>query len=808
MSPATAGEPEATAQRLEDVLNLASWRSALFTTFSLSLGFFEAFILPKLEAVGCADVTVLVDKNFYLSSLSERQAESVGKHYRLLPVSCSGQGVFHPKLAYLTGAQFDLLSVGSGNMTYAGHGANLECIDFASSAREPAVFGEFAGFLEALLTSGTVELGEARSVVEWFQKQAARRDVAGGPAGGANLLHSCITPVGSQLVERLKAQGKFDRLVCASPFHHPAGQSLRRIANELGIGKVDVCLDPEGHRAPFALEMLAQAGLLGGFVLPDKNESRPLHAKWYDFRGVQNFTLTGSVNATNQSLWSTDNVEVAMLRESEPKQMREWIAAHPKIVEARPFERIAQESTRAITAVVGLNGVLRGAIQGTPVFAGVWQGEVVGMFERTAIGDIAVDLEGRFSFPVPSRFQDPHGAIQLRMKRDTNTAAGWITLQSYLQESVENRGARVALNRLARGEAIAGDVERLVHWLTAFVEGRVGNANPAGQRGEAKDDDAAATANRRWTYDEWMRSDGAGRAPGDNVGDLVRRALETLARGHAAATASFGVTKGHVIDVGGDSEESDRQPVREDEFDLVAELVKAIEKIVGENPDVPIAQDLAFFKLEQGLRSGLNDDLCGAFVTRALEWVRWLAQVRFSDAQRGSLAPVVVAVASSVASLAPTANAQSWRADLKELLRLFVLQGDADQLHALAMEGMAHRVMGMLNTDKRTELLEGVELLVQTRTLREELADFVQKIDAGQRPPVPGVLSQHVGLPAINALLERARDSKQKYCRIENIEQLNACPCGAGLHKDDLRELARRRAIKCRGCSRAIVWLG
>lgn len=811
MNAVAAGEQEAAAQRLEDVLSIARWRSALFTTFSLSLGFFEAYILPKLEAAGCADVTVLVDKNFYLSSLSERQAESVGKHYRLLPISCAGQGVFHPKLAYLAGPQFDLLAVGSGNLTYAGHGANLECLDFALSSRERAVFGEVAGLLGALAASNAVDLGEARGVVEWFRQQAERRGAADGPSGSAGILHSVVSPVGAQLIERLRGQGKLDHLVCASPFHHPSGQSLQRLASGLGIGKVDVCLDPDGHRAPFVLEKLTQAGLAGGFVLPDKKESRPLHAKWYEFRGARNFTLTGSVNATNQSLWSTDNVEVAILRPSESEHLHHWVSALPKTVEARPFERIAQTSTRAITAVVGLNSVLHGTVHGAPLPAAAWQGEIVGMFERAATDDIAVDAEGRFTFPLPGRFQDPHGAIQLRMKHDATTAAGWITLQSYLQESVENRGARVALNRLARGEAIKGDVERLVHWLTAFVEGRVGDANPAGQRGERADDDGAATANRRWTYEEWIRSDGAGRAPGDNVGDLVRRALETLARGHAAATASFGVTRGHDIDVGGDTDEADRRPATEEEFDLVAELVKVIEKIVADSPEVPIAQDLAFFKLEQGLRSGLNDDLSGAFATRALEWVRWLAQIKFSEAQREGLAAVVIAVASSVACLAPSTNVQAWRADLKDLSRIFVPQGRADQLHALAVEGMGHRVMGVLNAEKRAELLAGVALLLQTRTLRDELAELLQKIDAGQRPQVPDALAQHVGLPAINALLERARDSRQKYGRIDNIEQANACPCercGTGLQKDDLRELRRRYAIKCRGCSRAIVWLG
>src|SRR5262249_10985950 len=155
------GKGDLTAGSVCDVLRMGRWSRALFTSYSLSLGFFESFVLRPLEDGGCPDVNILVDQNFYRESLSERQAAQVGKYYRIFPISCEGKGIFHPKIAYLCGDEGDLLAVGSGNLTYAGHGANLECVDFAFSPYERRVFADCSGFFNALLERKSIDLGQA-----------------------------------------------------------------------------------------------------------------------------------------------------------------------------------------------------------------------------------------------------------------------------------------------------------------------------------------------------------------------------------------------------------------------------------------------------------------------------------------------------------------------------------------------------------------------------------------------------------------------------------------------------------------------
>ena len=59
-------------------------------------------------------------------------------------------GVFHPKCIYLSGADGDVLLVGSGNLTFGGFGRNVEVLEVMTAAVCPWVFHEFGEYLNAL----------------------------------------------------------------------------------------------------------------------------------------------------------------------------------------------------------------------------------------------------------------------------------------------------------------------------------------------------------------------------------------------------------------------------------------------------------------------------------------------------------------------------------------------------------------------------------------------------------------------------------------------------------------------------------
>lgn len=84
-----------------DLVSAHPWQRVTFTTYALSLSFFEAVILDALIRGGGREALILADVDGVRASLSEQGAQRVGKDYEVEPVSVSS-GVFHPKISVLS----------------------------------------------------------------------------------------------------------------------------------------------------------------------------------------------------------------------------------------------------------------------------------------------------------------------------------------------------------------------------------------------------------------------------------------------------------------------------------------------------------------------------------------------------------------------------------------------------------------------------------------------------------------------------------------------------------------------------------
>ena len=83
-----------------EIIARGRWENALFTTYTLSLTFFETHILKNcLTKTGCRNIWVVADVDGYQQSLAERQSSRVGQEYHLVPVALDN-GVFYPKCSY------------------------------------------------------------------------------------------------------------------------------------------------------------------------------------------------------------------------------------------------------------------------------------------------------------------------------------------------------------------------------------------------------------------------------------------------------------------------------------------------------------------------------------------------------------------------------------------------------------------------------------------------------------------------------------------------------------------------------------
>src|SRR3954470_8638463 len=84
-----------------EILASEKWHSALFTTFSVSLSFFEAVPLHALRARGARSIGILTDIVGYRASLSEAGVADAGRTYDLVPLRLSTGFFFHPKIMLL-----------------------------------------------------------------------------------------------------------------------------------------------------------------------------------------------------------------------------------------------------------------------------------------------------------------------------------------------------------------------------------------------------------------------------------------------------------------------------------------------------------------------------------------------------------------------------------------------------------------------------------------------------------------------------------------------------------------------------------
>jgi hypothetical protein len=310
-------------------------RTVLFTTYTLSLSFFEAMLLPLLRQVGCQNTAVLVDAQEAVKSLAEANVNYAGRRYWVAPVVAPGGGVFHPKLTYLSGDKVDVLAIGSGNLTMPGLSGQLETLDAVASTEDPSVFIQFQAFAAGL--AAKID-STSRQAADLLREYAIRAQDVAAKSGEAIksfpwspvLVSSLDRPARDQIIEYWRLQGEqATSLTVLSPFHAPDGGPLDRLASSLGASGVSVGLDPKTRVALFDLDRLKISGTTKYVVPVVDGSPRRLHGKVFEIAGTTGaLVTTGSINATHQSLESTKNIEVSLARWL-PSNCFKWSKTEP-----------------------------------------------------------------------------------------------------------------------------------------------------------------------------------------------------------------------------------------------------------------------------------------------------------------------------------------------------------------------------------------------------------------------------------------------------------------------------------------------
>ena len=454
-----------------DVIDGGKWERALFTTYALSLSFFESILLRSLRRVGCQETWVITDIQGYRDSLIERRSQGVGQEFRLVPVSLK-EGVFHPKCIYLVSRTMDVLLVGSGNLTFGGFGRNLEVIEVLLSTTAPSAFEDFASFLTSIEIRAEKDLHcPDLAWTKIFRDCASRssQSLAQSSQEQPRLIHTVDTSVISQLPTQITHLNPRE-LTIMSPFFDNDGNAVRRLADALGCTSVRIAIRPNENKCNFPFnESLKWKQSKVAAVWPDASApKRPLHAKWIETRGeMGTAVLTGSINATTAAICTTRNVEVGVLRTSSAdREWVSWVASTiPKHFEPAKYEHLSVDELLVYAYLAG-DGDLSGTILGAQVPSGLWNGSLIKPSGETKPFELQVRSDGRFraTLPQAAEFSLTSG-LQLRLHHGSAIARGWVHVEDILRMPRLPRLNIPAMLRLISREDTEDDEIALLEYL-------------------------------------------------------------------------------------------------------------------------------------------------------------------------------------------------------------------------------------------------------------------------------------------------------------------------------------------------------
>ncbi|OAP39033.1 hypothetical protein AU381_07970 [Sinorhizobium glycinis] len=302
------------AYRPEELAGARPWKLAAFTTYALSLSFFESIVLDRLVRGRTQEALILADAEGVRAALSEQGAQRVGRDYEVEPVAMTG-GVFHPKVSFFHDGSEAHLLVGSGNLTFSGWGRNLELVEHLHPSFAGDAFEDAADFFDALASQPTAAHGAQDRCLQIAARLRGAASV-GMKNGSFRLLHSLGQRIGDRIEELADGLGGATRLAAAAPFWD-GGQAVTTLCRALKLECAHVHAHPHGAVQGSVGDCWprnAEIEIVPVEASEFANERRPLHAKAFEIECRRGrIVVSGSANGTRAALYG-GNVEACVAR--------------------------------------------------------------------------------------------------------------------------------------------------------------------------------------------------------------------------------------------------------------------------------------------------------------------------------------------------------------------------------------------------------------------------------------------------------------------------------------------------------------
>lgn len=453
-----------------DLVAAHPWQNVTFTTYALSLSFFESVVLDGLIRGGSSSALILADADGVRGSLGEQGAQRVGKEYEVEPVVVTG-GVFHAKIAAFTSPDECHLLVGSGNLTFGGWGGNCEVLEHLHPEFAADAILDAAEFFDLLRDSPRVR---QRAGAQCAQVADQLRRAAEGKAkrGDVRLLHNLRESISEQIVRAAGELGGATRLVAAAPFWDH-GAAIDSLAEALGLHEVFVHAHPFGvveGRPGSDWPRQARTRIAAVSVAPLEAAERRLHAKVFEVlcrRG--RLVVSGSANGSTAALNAGHNVEACVMRVQRERAVG-WIYRMSEVPALRVIEEDAgtEEEARC--------GILRAVLEGEELVGEVMTPRMAGaasLFSLTPagaepLGDVVLSADGAFRAKVQGLEERAWRAGRLVIRvahSDGRQAEGFVSVA--MAASVSRRAGLIGrrLQALLAGTETPADVAAIMSWF-------------------------------------------------------------------------------------------------------------------------------------------------------------------------------------------------------------------------------------------------------------------------------------------------------------------------------------------------------
>ena len=457
-----------------DLVAAHPWQRVAFTTYALSLSFFEAVILDALvRGAGGSQTLILADVDGVRASISEQGAHRVGKDYEVEPVAVT-TGVFHAKVSVFTSADECHVLVGSGNLTFGGWGGNCEVLEHLHSGFAADAIADAADFFERISENARVRHGAAGycSAIATDLHRSAKGRVRDGDI---RLFHNLDHSITDQVAAAAAELGGAKRLVAAAPFWDGGG-AIDRLCDALNLQEVFVhshihgCVTgPAGDNWPRGAKKSVCPVRVGVMDTTDE-AARLLHAKAFEIlckRG--RLLVSGSASGTTAALDAGRNVEACITRiQREPTVGWDHVEAWPP----DPPPDLGAESEGAETH----DGVLRAVLDADEITGQVLTPKMSGTVSVYHLGNAGPALlyttqlapDGAFTITAPDlepwAMRGGRVVIRLQDGKGCN-AAGFVSVVSFAD--ITRRAGVVGrrLFALIAGSETPADVAAILSWF-------------------------------------------------------------------------------------------------------------------------------------------------------------------------------------------------------------------------------------------------------------------------------------------------------------------------------------------------------